>query len=42
MEGDEWLRVAWRAIVAEKVGPEQLVFVDEMGANTALSVISAW
>jgi transposase len=42
MERDEWLRVAWRAIVAEKVGPEQLVFVDEMGANTALSVISAW
>ena len=42
MERDEWLRAAWRVMVAEKVKPQRLVFVDEMGANTSLSVLHAW
>ena len=42
MERDEWLRAAWRVMVAEKVDPQQLVFVDEMGTNTSLSVLHAW
>ena len=42
MERDEWLRAAWRVTVAEKVDPQRLVFVDEMGANTSLSVLHAW
>jgi transposase len=42
MERDEWLRAAWRVMVAKKVEPERLVFVDEMGANTSLFVMRAW
>ena len=42
MERDEWLRAAWKVMVAEKVEPQRLVFVDEMGANTSLSVLHAW
>ena len=42
MERDEWLRATWRVMVAEKVEPQRLVFVDEMGANTSLSVLHAW
>jgi len=42
VERDEWLRAAWRVMVAKKVEPERLVFVDEMGANTSLSVMCAW
>jgi transposase len=42
LERDEWLRAAWRVMVAEKVDPQRLVFVDEMGANTSLSVVHAW
>jgi transposase len=42
VERDEWLRAAWRVMVAEKVKPQRLVFVDEMGANTSLSVLHAW
>ena len=42
MERDEWLRAAWRVMVAEKVEPQRLVFVDEMGTNTSLSVLNAW
>ena len=42
MERDEWLRAAWRVMVAKKVEPERLVFVDEMGANTSLSILHAW
>ncbi len=42
MERDEWLRAAWRALVAGRVDPERLVFVDEMGANTSLSPLYAW
>ena len=33
-ERDEFLRAAWRALVAEEVDDaKRLVFVDEMGAN---------
>jgi transposase len=42
VERDEWLRAAWRVMVAKKVEPQRLVFVDEMGANTSLSVLHAW
>ncbi len=37
MERDEFLRVAWRVMVARKIDLKRLVFVDEMGANTSLS-----
>ena len=42
MERDEWLRAAWRVTLAAKVDPKRLVFVDEMGTNTSLSVLRAW
>ena len=42
LERDEFLRAAWRAMVVEKVEPQRLVFVDEMGANISLSVLHAW
>jgi transposase len=43
MERDEWLRAAWRVMIAENVDPQRLlVFVDEMGANTSLSILHAW
>ncbi len=41
-ERDEWLRAAWRALVAEGLDAGGLVFVDEMGANTSLSPLHAW
>jgi hypothetical protein len=41
-ERDEWLRAAWRVMVAGQVDPERLVFVDEMGTNTSLSPVYAW
>jgi hypothetical protein len=42
VERDEFRRAAWRVMVAQKVDPKCLVFVDEMGANTALSPIYAY
>jgi hypothetical protein len=42
MERDEFLRAAWKVMVAEKVEAERFVFVDEMGANTSLSALYAW
>ena len=42
MERDEFLRAAWRAMVAGALDPQRLVFVDEMGANTALCPLYAW
>jgi hypothetical protein len=36
-ERDEFLRAAWRIMVAAEVDPERLVFVDEMGAHTSLA-----
>jgi transposase len=42
LERDEFWRAAWRVMVAERVKPERLLFVDEMGTNTSLSPIYAW
>ena len=42
MERDEWLRAAWRVMVAGQIDPKRLVFVDEMGTNTSLSPLYAW
>jgi hypothetical protein len=41
-ERDEFLRAAWRLLVAGKVEAERLVFVDEMGTNVSLSPLYAW
>ena len=41
-ERDEFLRAAWRAMVAGDVDAERLVFVDEMGANVSLCPLYAW
>ena len=42
LERDEWLRAAWRVLVARKTDSKRLVFVDEMGAHTSLSPLRAW
>jgi hypothetical protein len=42
VERDEWLRVAWRVMLTAQIDPKRLVFVDEMGTNTSLSVLRAW
>lgn len=42
MERDEFLRAAWKAMVAEQLYAGRLVFVDEMGANTSLAPIYGW
>ncbi|HEX6711616.1 MAG TPA: IS630 family transposase, partial [Rubrobacter sp.] len=36
-ERDEFLRAAWRVMVAAEIDPGRLVFVDEMGAHTSLA-----
>ncbi len=41
-ERDEWLRAAWRALVAGALDVDRLVFVDEMGTNTSLTSLYAW
>ena len=41
-ERDEFLRCAWRVEVSGKLAAERLVFVDEMGTNTSLSVMYAY
>ncbi len=41
-ERDEFLRAAWRAMVAGSVGAERFVFVDECGTNTSLRQLYAW
>ena len=41
-ERDEFLRAAWRVMVAAATRPERLVFVDEMGTNTSLTPRYAW
>ena len=41
-ERDEFLRAAWRALVAEEIDAERIVFVDEMGSNTSLRALYAW
>lgn len=42
LEPDEWLRTAWRVMVAAQIDARRLVFVDEMGTNTALYSTYAW
>ena len=41
-ERDEFLRAAWRVMVAGEIDAARLVFVDEMGANVSLSPLYAW
>jgi transposase len=41
-ERDEFLRAAWRSLVAKEIDAERLVFVDEMGANISLAPVYAW
>jgi len=41
-ERDEFLRAAWRTLVAGGIDQARLVFVDEMGANVSLSPLYAW
>jgi transposase len=41
-ERDEFLRAAWRLLVAGEVNADRLVFVDEMGTNVSLSPLYAW
>jgi hypothetical protein len=43
-ERDEWLRAAWRVMVAgeAETDAERLVFVYEMGSNTSLAPLHAW
>jgi transposase len=41
-ERDEFLRAAWRALVAGEISTERLVFVDEMGSNTSLAPLYGW
>jgi hypothetical protein len=41
-ERDEFLRAAWRVLVAADTDPDRLVFVDECGANISLVPLYAW
>jgi transposase len=41
-ERDEFLRAAWRMLVAWHIDARRLVFVDEMGTNVSLSPLYAW
>ncbi len=41
-ERDEFRRADWQVTFATQIDPEQLVFVDEMGANTSLSPLYAY
>jgi transposase len=43
-ERDEFLRAAWRTLVAGEAGidADRLVFVDEMGTNTSLAPLYGW
>jgi transposase len=43
-ERDEFLRAAWRTLVASEAGidAKRLVFVDEMGTNTSLAPLYGW
>jgi transposase len=42
LERDEWLRAAWKVMVAGMVDPRKLVFVDEMGTDISLSPLYGW
>lgn len=41
-ERDEFLRAAWRALVAGRIGAKRLVFVDECSTNISLRPHYAW
>jgi transposase len=41
-ERDEFLRAAWRALVAGRVESRRFVFVDECSTNTSLTPLYAW
>jgi transposase len=41
-ERDEFLRAAWRLLVAGEIDAQRLVFVDECGTNTSLCPLYAW
>jgi transposase len=42
VERDEFLRAAWRVMIAQELDPKRLVFVDEMSTNISLSPLYAW
>jgi transposase len=41
-ERDEFLRAAWKAMVAGRTEPSRFVFVDECSTNTSLRPLHAW
>ncbi len=41
-ERDEFLRAAWRVMVAEAIDARRLVFVDECGTHTSLAPVYGW
>jgi hypothetical protein len=41
-EREEFLSVAWRALVTGKLDARRFVFVDEIGADTSLSPLNGW
>jgi transposase len=41
-ERDEWLRAAWRVLLALALDARRLVFVDEMGSNITLAPLYAY
>ncbi len=41
-ERDEFLRAAWRALVARRIEARRFVFVDECSTNVSLSPLYAW
>jgi hypothetical protein len=42
LERDEFLRAAWKVMVAQELDATRLVFVDEMGTNISLSPLYVW
>jgi transposase len=42
LERDEWIRAAWKVMVARSLDARRLVFVDEMGTNISLSPVYGW
>jgi transposase len=42
LERDEFLRAAWKVMLAEEIDARSLVFVDEMGTNISLSPLYGW
>jgi transposase len=42
LERDEFVRAAWKVMVARSLDASRLVFVDEMGTNTSLSAVYGW